>query len=327
MTEQNSTLKAAYPKMPADFTDSSTVENGLSKMRGLGKGSESSTADSDDQPAEKIEESPARRLAEDSDELSEKSKLQLAISIVKQDLLDVYNNGDMESLKLAYPKKKFLETIKKRISCLEVSKTNKKENHSHLKFVKDDKCLDFEKAKYKKMIELWDDKIKWPQVPKEYSKDTDFEDIFVDDVTSHLDEAKDNLNDKCEYSKKKAKKTLRLMRGRRLQINDMKEIPKDKNWDTANDDPLKFRTAKRGLGKGENTEGEVPAGKDADSDSGAKVVAEDKEKSQRGMSLGDVFHHEVGGKVGFMKKDSPKLSDTARPQVIRDNLVFLLDND
>lgn len=78
-----------------------------------------------------------------------------------------------------------MKTVKKRVSCLDVEKTNKKKNSSSLKFVKDDKCLDFTQAKYKKMIELWDDKIKFPKMPKEYSQDEDYEDLLVDGVLTH----------------------------------------------------------------------------------------------------------------------------------------------
>jgi hypothetical protein len=35
------------------------------------------------------------------------------------------------------------------------------------------------------MIEVWDEKIKFPKMPKEYSQDEDYEDLLVDAVLTH----------------------------------------------------------------------------------------------------------------------------------------------
>ena len=100
MSEKSSTLRAAYPKMPKDFNDSSKVENGLREMRGLDKNGEKSdsekTEDKKEDSEEKIEPSPERRLEEDKEDLTDKARLQIAISIVKQDLIELWNNGDVD---------------------------------------------------------------------------------------------------------------------------------------------------------------------------------------------------------------------------------------
>jgi hypothetical protein len=103
MSEKSSILRAAYPKMPKDFNDSAKVEDGLRKMRGLDKNGEKSDSEKTEDKKEgsqdseeKIEPSPERRLEAEKEKLTDKARLQLAISIVKQDLIELWNNGDVD---------------------------------------------------------------------------------------------------------------------------------------------------------------------------------------------------------------------------------------
>lgn len=60
-----------------------------------------------------------------------------------------------------------------------------------------------------------------------------------DKVLSHLDNVKDNLDKNGKYKKKKKKTAGRMLFGRRLGKKDLlPEMPKDKQWDSRNDDPF-----------------------------------------------------------------------------------------
>lgn len=67
-------------------------------------------------------------------------------------------------------------------------------------------------------------------------------------------------------------------------------MPKDKTWDSSQDDPLAFKKRKLQISKDKNDD-KNSATENETTDNDKKVV---QGEAQRDLSLGGIFHHEVG---------------------------------
>ena len=342
MQSDSKILKSAYPVMPRDFdviAEGKDAIQDYQQTRGL-----------------KQEIQNGRRLA--AKKLSKKSDMQVRIGAIINNLQDEWNNGDMEGFKLAYKEKDFVKNVMKNIKCLDVTKTNKKTNPDILWMEKDADCLDFEDKKYKSMVDYFESKIKFPSLPDTYSKDDDYEDILEDKVITHLDNVKDNITKEGVYKKKDKKEAKRtMMRGRRLsKANKTPEMPKDKSWKESDEDPFavklfeKTNISARSLKVSKDTKSaatattanssvtknqtKVETPKVKTTTASRSLEKESLEDQAKKTKVNDLFHHNVSSTAQqmneiLMNPENKKLAfkkGYKKPKVIRDSMVYLLNN-
>jgi hypothetical protein len=132
-----------------------------------------------------------------------KNEFKTRIEMVVRNLRDMYQGGDLDGFEKSWPEEEFAKKVINRIACVNIKKTNRKQNFDQIYFKKNEKnCVDLSDKRFKPMKDFLEKKLKYPKSPDWYSKDFNIDDYFDETVLEFLDEVSSNLNNKAEFKEK-----------------------------------------------------------------------------------------------------------------------------